>query len=271
MKTYQNKVAVITGAGSGIGRNLAIQLARYGARLALSDVNMAGLEETRKMCLQAQQTCDVRVYHVDVGQRAAVFEHAAEVQRDFGTAHYIFNNAGYTLMSTMEHASIEEIEKQLAVCLWGVIYGVKAFLPMLLAQREGHIVNLSSIFGFAGVYAQGPYNMAKFGVRGLTECLWWELDGTGVQASCVHPGGIHTGIAHSFHYSKLANQDERRLQPLMEATLITPPQRCAADILKGVAAGKKRILTGYKSSTFAWITRLFPTGYQRLIRLQGGL
>lgn len=259
---FKGRTAVITGAGSGIGRALAVQLARHGARLALSDVSEAGLAETLRQCEGGQ----ARGYRVDVSRRDEVFRHADEVKRDFGGAHFVFNNAGVTLVSTIAHSTMEEIDWQLGVNLWGVIHGTKAFLPMMLAQRDGHVVNISSVFGMAGIYAQGPYNISKFGVRGLTECLWWELEGTGVKATTVHPGGIRTGIGHTARMGAHAGEDEQRLLPLMDKLLITPPEQCARAILDGVARGKRRIVTGHKARLIDVITRLLPTSYQALIR-----
>ena len=123
-----------------------------------------------------------------------MFAHAADVQRDFGTPHFVINNAGVPMTGTFDHMSLEEIEWQLNINLWGVIYGNMAFLPMLLAQREGCIVNMSSTLGLVGLPIQSAYNIAKFGVRGLTESLWSELDGTGVRAVCVLPGGVRTNL-----------------------------------------------------------------------------
>ena len=262
MSHYQNKVAVITGAGSGIGRALAQQLAHGGARLALADVNPASLEETRALCGGAE----VRCYRVDVSQRAAVDAFAQQVQTDFGTAHFIFNNAGVTLIATVEQSTIEEMEWQLGINLWGVIYGTKAFLPMLLAQREGHIVNISSVFGMIGFPGQGAYNISKFGVRGLTECLWSELAGTGVQATTVHPGGIRTQIGATARYGQHASQQVKDISRLFDSTLITPPEDCARDILAGVAAGKRKIMTGNQSGVIDWLSRLLPTGYPEAIK-----
>ena len=209
MSCFAGKVAVITGAGSGIGRALAQQLAAKGARLALSDVNAAGLEETM---VSLPAGCDARSYALDVSNRRAVFDHADAVQRDFGTAHFVINNAGVTVVGTIAHLTIEEIEWQLGINLWGVIYGTKAFLPMMLAQREGCIVNISSVFGLVAFPTQGAYNISKFGVRGLTECLWNELDGTGVRAVCVHPGGIRTNIEKAGRRCAAAGADEATLR-----------------------------------------------------------
>jgi NAD(P)-dependent dehydrogenase (short-subunit alcohol dehydrogenase family) len=180
--SFKDKVAVVTGAGSGIGRALALQLAAEGARLALSDIDANGLDETLALLPAG---AEARGYSLDVSSREAVFSHAEEVRRDFGTAHVVINNAGATVVGTVEHMEIDEYDWQLGINLFGTIYGVKAFLPMMLAQREGCIVNLSSIFGFVGYPAQSAYNISKFGVRGLTEALWSELEGTGVRALCV--------------------------------------------------------------------------------------
>jgi short-subunit dehydrogenase len=148
-----------------------------------------------------------------------------------------------------------------------VLYGTKAFLPSLLAQREGWIVNISSVFGLIGYSAQGAYNMSKFAVRGLTECLWSELDGTGVQAVCVHPGGIATNIEKASRRVALADQVEERLIKVTDTMLVTTPEECAADILRGLHAGKRRIMTGHRAGAIYWIARLFPNTYPRLLKL----
>jgi NAD(P)-dependent dehydrogenase (short-subunit alcohol dehydrogenase family) len=267
MNCFTGKVAVVTGAGSGIGRALARQLAAKGARLALSDVNAAGLEAT---VLTLAPGTDVRSYALDVSSREAVFEHAAAVQRDFGAAHYVFNNAGATVVGTIAHLSIDEIEWQLGINLWGVIYGTKAFLPLMLAQREGCIVNISSVFGLVGFPLQGAYNISKFGVRGLTECLWSELDGTGVRAVCVHPGGIKTAIDKAGRRCAAAGVEESTFDIMAADMLVTPPEDCAADILAGVAGGKRRVITGNKSTSLFWLSRLVPNSYTGLLKKLSG-
>jgi NAD(P)-dependent dehydrogenase (short-subunit alcohol dehydrogenase family) len=263
MTIYSGKVAVVTGAASGIGRALAQQLAARGARLAISDINDTGLGETLK---SLPTGADARGYRVDASQRDAVFAHAADVQRDFGTAHFVVNNAGATVVGTVAHLSIEEIEWQLGINLWGPIYGTKAFLPMMLAQREGCIVNISSVFGLVGFPLQSAYNVSKFGVRGLTECLWSELEGTGVRAVCVHPGGIRTGIEKAGRRAVASGAEEAAFEGLADRMLITPPEECAKDILAGIERGKRRILTGHKSTTLFWLSRLLPSAYPAILR-----
>jgi len=264
MSCFADKVVVLTGAGSGIGRSLARQLAARGARLALSDVNASGLEETMK---SLPAGTDARAYVLDVSRREAVFAHADEVRRDFGTAHFVINNAGATVIGTIAHLSIEEIEWQLGINLWGVIYGTKAFLPMMIEQREGRIVNISSVFGLVGFPTQGAYNISKFGVRGLTECLWTELDGTGVEAVCVHPGGIATNIDKAGRRCAAAGAEEDGFEVAAKKMLLTPPDDCAADIIAGLERGQRRILTGNKSATLYWLSRLFPNGYPAILKM----
>ena len=268
---FENKVAVITGAGSGIGRALAVQLSEAGARVAVSDINRAGLDETLSLLAKdskAGSGSAVRSkgYTLNVSSPADVFAHAEEVKRDFGTVHYVFNNAGATVVGTVEHTSIEEFEWQLGINMWGVLYGTKAFLPMMLAQREGCIVNISSVFGLLGYPMQGAYNMSKFAVRGLTECLWSELDGTGVRAVCVHPGGIKTNLDRAARRVDGAGAEEERFVELAAKTLLTPPEKCAADIINGIRNGNRRIITGNKSTTMFWLGRLFPNAYPSLLK-----
>ena len=267
MNIFENKVVVITGAGSGIGRALALRCAAKGARLALSDVNAQGLAETLG---SLPASIEARGYALDVSQRNAVFAHAGDVKRDFGTAHFVVNNAGATIIGTIANLTVDEIEWQLGINLWGVIYGTKAFLPVMLAQREGCIVNISSVFGLVGYPAQGAYNISKFGVRGLTECLWSELEGSGVRAVCVHPGGIRTRIEKAGRRCAAAGEQETRFSELADKLLLTPPDDCAADIIAGVERGRKRIITGHRSSTMSWLSRLLPDSYPAVLKRVAG-
>lgn len=264
MNCFTDKTVVVTGAGSGIGRALALQMAAKGAKLALSDINEQGLAETMRLLPIGAKAL---AYPLDISNREAVFGHADDVQRDFGTVDYVINNAGVTVVGTVAHLSIEEIEWQLSVNLWGVIYGTKAFLPMMLDRRSGCIVNISSVFGLVGFPTQGAYNISKFGVRGLTECLWSELDGTGVRAVCVHPGGIKTNIGKSGRRCAAAGVEEDGFDKMEKDLLVTPPEQCAADIIAGIESGKKRILTGSKSTTLYWLARILPNFYPVVLKL----
>jgi short-subunit dehydrogenase len=194
-----------------------------------------------------------------VSKREAVYAHADQVRHDFGCADVVINNAGVTVIGTVEHLTIEEIEWQLGINLWGVIYGTKAFLPMMLEQRRGCIVNISSIFGLIAYPGQSAYNISKFGVRALTECLWAELEGTGVRALSVHPGGIRTAIGKAARLCAAANEVERKLAAdSYEVLLTTPPEDCAAAIINGIERGKRRVRVGNRSFAAWWLPRLFP-------------
>lgn len=264
--TFENKLAVVTGAASGIGRALAIDLAWRGARLALADINEAGLRDT---CNLMPQNAVVKHYRLDVTSAEAVVSFAEKVTADLGPVHYLFNNAGATIFGTWEHLSLDEIRWQVDVNLWSVIYGVKAFLPGMLTRREGCIVNVSSIFGLIGFAAQGPYCVSKFGVRAITESLWAELAGTGVRAVSVHPGGIRTGIDRAARFSQAHGPLEEAMAGMTEKLLVTPPEVCARQILDGVAKGRNRILTGSRARTIHWLSRLFPNSYPKILTRLG--
>jgi len=231
----------------------------------MSDVNIAGVEETRRLCGDA----DVRAYRVDVSSREQVFDHASAVKKDFGGAQFLFNNAGVALAATIEHMTIEEAEWIMGVNLRGVIYGTKAFLPLFKAQREGHIVNLSSVFGLVGFPANGAYNVTKFGVRGFTECLWRELEGSGVYATSVHPGGIKTQIADSARLGRYADDIERGLMGKVSGAFNTTADACARQILSGVAKRRRRLLVGSRAGTLDAVARLFPSSYHGILKALG--
>ena len=267
MKSFENKVAAITGAGSGIGRELAIELGRRKCHMALSDVNEDGLQET----VEQVQLSGVRVtsQKVDVADRQAVYAWADQVVEDHGKANLIFNNAGVALASTVDGMSYGDFEWLMDVNFWGVVYGTKAFLPHLKTSGEGHIVNISSIFGLAGIPSQSAYNAAKFAVRGFTESLRQELDmmSCGVSATSVHPGGIKTAIARSGRIDSSIRDlgiDDVDTGAKFERAFITGADKAARVILDGVRRDDRRILIGPDARVFDWLVRLFPSSYQRL-------
>jgi len=269
MSIFKNKVAVITGAASGIGRSLACQLAAKGARLAISDVNAVGLAETRRLVGTGAM---VKTYPLDVSSREAFYAHAEEVKKDFGTAHYVFNNAGVADGKSINDSSIEDFEWLLGINLWGVIYGTKAFLPQMLEQKDGCIVNISSVFGLITVPYQGSYHVAKYGVRGFTECLWRELKGTGVRAVVVHPGGIDTSIAKNAA-ARIGNaeltEEQEKFRNTVQKNLTGSPDDCARQIVRGLGKGKKRILAGPGSKFLFCLSRLFPNSYGTIMERMG--
>jgi len=266
MKTFENKVCVVTGAGSGIGRALAQQLAQAGAKLAISDVNEIALKETATSLGDAQ----VETYVLDVSSKEAVFAHAEAVVKQFGAVHFVFNNAGVTLAATTANGTIEEYEWLLGINLWGPIYGTKAFLPYMLEQDEGHIVNFSSVFGFVTVPTQSAYHVSKFGIRGFTECLSRELHGTNVHATVVHPGGIATNIGGDARLGVNAGKLESEFVDSLSTLLRTSPDDMAHAVLKGVKKNRKRVVFGYSARQLEILPRLFPSAYGAILRTLRG-
>lgn len=264
---FKNKVVAITGAGSGIGRALAVELALQGSRLALADLNEVALAESLALL---PKTTEARIYPLDVSSREAVFGFAEDVERDFGAVHMIVNNAGTSVLATVEHTTLEEFDRVLAINLWGVIYGTKAFLPIMLRQREGCIVNVSSVFGLVATPCSAAYTITKFGVRGLTETLWQELEGTGVRAVLVHPGGINTNISKVPEATR-GGAMESRVKDANIRQMTTTPQDCALQIVAGLRHGKPRLLVGNGASVLFWLARLLPDSYGRLVRRKLGL
>jgi len=267
VRSFENKVAAITGAGSGIGRALAFELGRQKCNVALSDVNEEGLLETVGQLRGLGVVVTSQI--VDVANREAVHAWADQVVDEHGKVNLIFNNAGVALASTVDGMSYGDFEWLMGVNFWGVVYGTKAFLPHLKASGDGHIINLSSVFGLAGIPSQSAYNSAKFAVRGFTESLRQELDmmSCGVSASSVHPGGIKTRIARSSRIDPsvrdlgISDTDSRER---FEKTFITEADTAARAILDGVRRNQRRILVGPDARVFDWVVRLLPSAYQRI-------
>lgn len=272
MKSFERRVAAITGAGSGIGRALALELAKAGAEVALADINLKTAEETADLAraLGAKATAAA----LDVADRAAVYAWADRVVADHGRANLIFNNAGVALGCTLEGATYEDFEWLMNINFWGVVYGTKAFLPHLRASGQGHIINISSVFGLVSVPGNGTYNAAKFAVRGFTEALRQELELSegNVSATCVHPGGIKTNIARSSRMTtemeQLLGQSADEAKASFEKKFITSPEDAAKIILRAVQRNQRRVLVGPDAKFLDLLVRLFPTGYQRLVTAQ---
>ncbi len=268
MKDFDGRVAAITGAGSGIGRALAEELARRGAHLALSDIDEIGLAETVARC--EGSAVKVTSQRLDVADRDAVFAWADRVVDEHGSVNLIFNNAGVALAATIESMSYEDFEWLMNINFWGVVHGTKAFLPHLKASGEGHVVNLSSVFGLLSIPSQSAYNAAKFGVRGFTDALRIELeiDPCGVSSTTVHPGGIKTNIARNARMDSsvaplAGSTDEARSG--FDKVAMTSPEKAARQILAAVEADKRRALIGPDAKVLDLISRL-PAGiYQKAI------
>lgn len=271
MREFRNKVAAITGAASGIGRELAIELAKRGCHLALADVNEEGLAETAT--LVAAHGVRLTTIRLDVADRDAVFAWADAVVRDHGKVNLIFNNAGVAVSSTIESVGYEDFEWLMDINFWGVVHGTKAFLPHLRASGEGHIVNISSLFGLLAAPANGCYNAAKFAVRGFSECLRQELElmDAPVSLSCVHPGAVKTNISRSARVSEelAALRPNEETAPSSQSKIdeltITSANRAARIILRGVERNRRRILVGPDAHLLDLLVRLLPSAYQRLM------
>jgi short-subunit dehydrogenase len=261
MKHFTDRVAVITGAGSGIGRALALQLAERGAHLALLEIDEDRLTDTVAAC-QQHSTRPIRGYRIDVADREAMHAHAEAIATEFGAVNLVVNNAGVGLMATVEDMTYDDLDWLIGINFWGVIHGTKAFLPHLIASRDGHLVNVSSAFGLISAPTQSAYNAAKFAVRGFTEALRQEMmiAGHRVGVSCVHPGGIRTNIAQTSRAAD-PSQVDRLAQQFAKATR-TSPQDAAKTILAGITKNRARILIGADAYLIDAIPRLIGSAYQ---------
>jgi NAD(P)-dependent dehydrogenase (short-subunit alcohol dehydrogenase family) len=264
MKSFRGRVAVVTGAASGIGRALALQLAEEGALLALTDIDSVGLAHTAE--LAAGMGAQVHQQHLDVSDRDAVVAYAATVVEQFGAVHLVVNNAGIALTGDVVDLDFKDVERIVDVDFWGVAHGTMAFLPHLIASGEGTLVNLSSLFGLVAMPGQSAYNAAKFAVRGFTEALRQEmlLAREPVTVTCVHPGGIRTGIARNA--TAVGGHDAAALSELFDRRLArTSPEKAARVILDGARRGRARVLVGADAKALDALQRLTGSGYQRMV------
>lgn len=262
--TINGRTAVVTGAGSGIGRAFAQRLARHGCPVAIVDWNEDGLEETA-----ATIDGPVLARKVDVRDRQAQMVFAAEVAewapQPIGV---VFNNAGVTTMQSVAEAAVEDDEWVLDVNLAGVINGIRAFLPILLRQDSGVIVNTSSVFGLMGFPGQSAYCASKFAVRGYTESLRHELRGTGVRAITVHPGGVKTNIVGNarFHHDPSGTSgSHEEMAASFQQMAMTTPDRAAKIIHRGIERGQARIRVGGDAVAIDWMMRVAPNRYFDLV------
>ncbi|MGA5465810.1 SDR family NAD(P)-dependent oxidoreductase [Mycobacterium sp. NPDC050041] len=263
MDGFAGKVAVVTGAGSGIGQALAIELARSGAKLAISDVDTEGLAATEERLRAIGAS--VKADRLNVTERAAFHLYADEVKNHFGKVNQIYNNAGIAFTGDVVVSQYKDIERVMDVDFWGVVNGTKAFLPHLIESGDGHVVNVSSVFGLFSVPGQAAYNAAKFAVRGFTEALRQEmiLAQHPVKVTTVHPGGIKTAIARNataaegLDAEQLANVFDKKLASMS-------PRRAAVVILDGVRKNKARVLIGNDAKVLDAIVRITGPHYQRL-------
>lgn len=261
MKDFRNKVVVVTGAASGMGRTLAVKLGQRGAKVAISDVDPEGLAETER--LVKATGADVHSQLLNVAEREAVLEYADTVAKHFGGVNAIFNNAGIAHHGEIEHMEFKDIDRVMDVDFWGVVNGTKAFLPYIIASGDGHVVNTSSLFGLLSEPGQSAYNAAKFAVRGFTEALNQEMIVAKhpVKVTCVHPGGVKTAIARNATTS--GDEDNSALTEAFEKYMLRMDANKAADIiLRGVEKGRARVLVGNDAKVLDLWVRLVASGYQ---------
>lgn len=264
MAFVSSGVAVVTGAGSGIGRALAQQLAATGSALAIADIDEKGLAETAGS-LKGKDAA-VSTHVLDVSDEEAVRRFAEDVAARHGRVTLLINNAGVALIGTFEEISLDDLRCVMGINFWGIVYGVKYFLPVLRQQPRAQIVNLSSVFGIIAPVGQSAYSASKFAVRGFTEAVRHELEGTSVFVSCVHPGGIHTPIAKRARLGAYApkNKHEEAIARFEQLTP-TSPEAAAARILKGVERREPRILIGRDARQIDIVQRLRPATYWKMM------
>jgi NADP-dependent 3-hydroxy acid dehydrogenase YdfG len=263
MQGFAGKVAVVTGAGSGIGQALAIELGRSGAKLAISDIDTEGLAVTEQR-LKAIGV-PVKADRLNVTEREAFAAYADGVKEHFGKVNQIYNNAGIAFSGDVEISQFKDIERVMDVDFWGVVNGTKVFLPYLIESGDGHVINVSSLFGIFSVPGQAAYNSAKFAVRGFTEALRQEmiLAKHPVKVTTVHPGGIKTAIARNATAAE--GLDQASLAKAFDTKLArTSPERAAQIILDAVRKNRARVLVGADAKILDLVVRVTGSGYQRL-------
>lgn len=262
-----DKVVVITGAGSGIGRALAVELTGRGAHVAISDWNADSVAETGRM-IEGNGT-KVLIDSFDVSDRGDFEAHAQRVLDEFGRADIVINNAGVSLAAQVATVTYEDLEWVVGIDFWGVVHGTKAFLPHLLERGDGAIVNVSSVYGLFGVPTQSGYNAAKFAVRGFTEALQQEVADTDVLVTRVHPGGIKTNIVRHGRIRESMDSDvgPEELAEQFENAVRTTPERAAEIIVNGITKRKPRILIGPDAVLLDVMVRAMPVRYQKVMGL----
>ncbi len=265
MKTLDDKVVVITGAGSGIGRALALECARRGSLVAVSDVDEDGLAGTVDL-LKNHGAREVHAATLDVADRTAFATYAAEVAAHFGRVNVVVNNAGVALAGDLTSLDYDDIEWIVGVNFWGVLHGTKEFLPHLIASGDGHLVNLSSLFGLISMPGQSMYNATKYAVRGMTEAVREEMliAGHPVGVTAVHPGGIKTAIARNARTS--AEEDPEETARFFDEKLAKmTPERAAEIIVAAVLKDRARCLVGLDAHAMHHFARLSGSHYQDVI------
>src|SRR5271155_4240589 len=273
----ENRTAVITGSASGIGRAIAVSLARRGCSLALADVNDAGLSETARMAHLAQteptnhtaprSALRISQHHLDVADRRAIAAFPEAVIAAHPGVDILVNNAGVAVGGTFEAVSEEDFEWLFEINFWGVVRMTRAFLPLLRKSDDARVVNLSSIYGIISPPAETAYSASKFAVRGFSNSLRHELAGSKIGVTVVHPGGVATSIADNARVPKdMPPEEVARRRALAKKALRMPPEVAGEIIVKGIERRSARILVGNDAKFLALLERLAPISYWKIFR-----
>ena len=254
MKNLNEKVVALTGAGSGIGRCLAIQLSQLGTHLSLADVDEEGLKETKALL---SKDIIVSTHLVDVADREQVYAWAEETIKAHGHVDCIINNAGVAFTASIEEINYKDFDWVFKIVFYGVLYGTKAFLPYLKNRPDAHIVNISSVNGFIATPRNGAYACAKHAVKALNQTLQQELKNTSVNVTSVHPGGVRTNIARN---SGSDDSEEIQQERIVGFDQIagTSAEKAATIIIKSILKNRKRQLVGVDAMVIDVLSRLFP-------------
>lgn len=262
---FKGRTAVITGAGSGIGAALAAALAARGANLALADINEARLNAVA----DALKSNEIKVttHTVDVADKDQITAFAEAVEREHGAVNALFNNAGVALGGTFDRVKDDDFEWLMNINFYGVVRMTRAFMPLMKQADAAQLVNVSSIFGIVAPSGQTAYSSAKFAVRGFSNALMHELDGTSIGVTTVHPGGVNTRIAEDAKKPEDMTEAElKAVKKMAKEGLVMPPPEAAEIILRGVERRLPRVLVGRDAHTLAILERLFPIKYWNFIK-----
>jgi short-subunit dehydrogenase len=268
MKQYNDLVAVVTGAASGIGKALAMKLAEKGCHLALADKDMQGLEKLKQQIEAKGVECFIA--NLDVSDNQAFITFAQQTNEKFNRIDMLFNNAGVSLIDSVENQTLEDFHWIMNINFWGVVHGTNAFLPYLKASPSANVVNISSLFGLLSLPLQSAYNSSKYAVRGFTEALKMEMAGSNLDVHCVHPGGIKTNITNNAKVATNAIPKSQLIADFNKQAKTTAEQ--AADIiLVGIEKKQRRILVGEDAILLDGVVREFPDTYEDILGFEKGV
>lgn len=259
------KVALITGAGSGIGRAIAGSLARRGCHLALADINTDGLQETAE--LNKMNGVTISTHKLDVTDRDAVKALPPAILEAHGRIDLLINNAGVAAAGTFDRISEAHFDRVMAVNFDGVVSMTRTFLPYLQEQEEAVIANVSSLFGIISPPEQTAYSASKFAVRGFSNALRHELEATNVLVTVIHPGGISTNIVrNAMSPTDMTEEQVQRKKARQQKMLVLPPEQAGEIIIKGIEQNRERILVGQDAKVLSLLERIMPVDYWQVMK-----